>query len=306
MSEIVRYNRIQDYCQRHGLKCLNDMVTVIDFSSINEIEYELMSLGFYAIWLKTSFDGQLTYGLRKYKYINGSVIFVAPNQIFGISSGGKGYAPSGHGLLFNPDFLEGNFMGEMIAKCEFFSYETNEALNVSDIDRRAIINCMSNIKEELLQHNDEHTQQIVLSNTLVLLAHCTRAYHTQYNSRHVISNDLYDRFNKVLEDYFDNHLPEKLGLPTVQYCAGELSLSPNYFGDIIKRVSGKSAKEHIQNVTIEHVKQLLLETHLTISEVAYHTGFKYPHHLSRVFKKLTGLSPYEYRKQMRQNLTPHP
>lgn len=302
MGEISRYEKVRDYCKQIGLKCQNDLIAVVDYSSLQRLPLEVMSFGFYAIFLKESYDGHFTYGLSKYTYQNNSVIFVAPNQIFGIDSVKYEPSPSGYALLIHPDFLAGSPWADRIKQCSFFSYETNEALLVNEKEYQVLLTCLKNIAEELNNPIDSHTQQLVLSNLMVFFSYCTRPYDRQFHQRRTINNEIFERFNQVLEDYYVQGLPETLGLPTVSYCASQLSLSANYFGDLIKRVTGKSAKEHIQQVTIEHVKLLLANKKYNISEVAYKSGFKYPHHLSRVFKKITGLSPFEYRKVIRTSI----
>lgn len=298
MSEIIRLERVPDYCQRYHFDCMNDLVTLVDFSLVSKMKLELMSFGFYAIILKESHDGPLTYGLTKYNYQNGSLIFVAPNQIFG-ADGGTAEEPQGYALLFSTNLFRGmnSAISNQIKEAPFFTYECNEALQLSSNELGAALSVFTNIANELKQPFDSHTYQIVVANILTLFGHCARCYDRQFSEQKVINNELYSQFKKVVDDYYAEGLPEKMGLPSVQYCARKLGLTPNYFGDMIKRISGRSAKEQIQQVTIENVKALLLNRSMNISEVAYKTGFKYPHHLSRVFKKMTGLSPFEYRRK---------
>lgn len=298
MSEIIRLERVRDYCHRYHMECPNELIAIIDYSSVENMRLELMSLGFYAIILKESYEGQITYGLSKYNYNNGSLLFVGPNQIFGID-GGIEEAPLGYAILFHQNLFRG--MPDALKKlCElkFFTYENNEALSVNDLEREIILDCFSNIINELKNPQDQFSNKIIASYIMALLGYVERFYERVLAANKEIKHELYLKFNQILDDYYSSKLPETMGLPTVQYCAKKLSLSPNYFGDIIKRISGTSAKEHIQQVTINQVKKLLMVENLSISEVAYKSGFKYPHHLSRVFKKMTGLSPFEYRRKM--------
>lgn len=299
MSEIIRLERVPDYCQRYHFDCMNDLVTLVDYSLVQKMKLELMSFGFYAVILKESHEGPLTYGLTKYNYQNGSMIFVEPDQIFG-ADGGVVEEPQGYALLFSANLFRSvnTAIAGMIKEAPFFSYDCNEALQLSSSELGAALSCFTNIANELKQPFDNHTYQIVVANILTLFGHCQRCYDRQYSEQKVINNELYNKFRKVIEDYYAEGMAEKMGLPSVQYCARKLGLTPNYFGDMIKRISGRSAKEQIQQVTIENVKALLLDRSLNISEVAYKTGFKYPHHLSRVFKKMTGVSPFTYRRKM--------
>lgn len=298
MSEIIRLERVRDYCHRHNIDCPNELVAVVDYSSVENMRLELMSMGFYAIILKESFEGQITYGLSKYNYNNGSLLFVGPNQIFGID-GGVDPAPLGYALFFHQNLFRG--MPDALKRLndfKLFSYENNEALSLKEHERETVLNCITDIIYELKNPQDQYSNKILANYIMVLLSIIERYEARVVATNKEITHELYLKFDEILENYYSSDLPEKMGLPSVQYCAKQLSLTPNYFGDIIKRISGTSAKEHIQQVTINQVKKLLMDRSLSISEVAYKSGFKYPHHLSRVFKKMTGVSPFEYRRKM--------
>lgn len=176
----------------------------------------------------------------------------------------------------------------------FFSYDANEALHMSEKEKKIILGCIEEIKTELANNIDRHTKQIVTSYLGTMLNHCVRFYERQFITREVSNRGIMGKLETLLNDYFDNNRQEEQGLPSVQYCARELCLSPNYFGDLIKKETGNTATEYIQRFVIERAKILLAEGVLNISETAYELGFKYPHHLTRVFKKVTGRTPYEY------------
>ena len=297
MSEIIRINTIKDFCDRYGFKQLHDLVTIIDYADLASIKHEIFSFGFFAIFLKGNFEGYITYGLSKYSYDEGALLFVGPNQVFGIDGDGVDTNPTGKALLFHPNLLNGLAVQDVIRKHLLFTYETNDALPLNDEQRAVVLQSINAIKSELANKPDNHTRNIVAANVLVLMANCGRYYEQMIAERNEIKDELFTRFNEILNDYFTSGLAERKGLPTVHYCAEQLSLSPNYFGDLIKRLIGRSPKEHIQQVTVEHIKEMLDNRKMTISEISYKTGFKYPHHLSRVFKKITGLTPHEYRKR---------
>ena len=166
---------------------------------------------------------------------------------------------------------------------------------MSERERHIIINCFKEIREELEHAIDKHSKQIVAANIEVLLNHCVRFYDRQFITREIVNRDLLSRFENLLGSYFNSDKPQQLGLPSVAWCAAELHLSANYFGDLIKKETGKSAQEYIQLATVERVKELLTQGKQSISEIAYILGFKYPHHLSRLFKKVAGVTPNEYR-----------
>lgn len=158
-----------------------------------------------------------------------------------------------------------------------------------------IINCFHEIKEELQHAIDKHSKQIITANIEVLLNHCVRFYDRQFVTRETVNKDSLTRFEGLLRDYFASDKPQQLGLPSVAWCADQLHLSANYFGDLIKKETGKSAQEYIQLTTIDRAKELLIEGNKSVSEIAYELGFKYPHHLSRLFKKVVGMAPNEYK-----------
>ena len=166
---------------------------------------------------------------------------------------------------------------------------------MSERERQIILNCFREIKEELEHSIDKHSKQIIAANIEVLLNHCVRFYDRQFIIRKAVNRGLLENFEDLLSAYFESDKPQTIGLPSVQYCAAQLHLSPNYFGDLIKKETGKSAQEHIQLTVIGKVKELLIESNKSVSEIAYSLGFKYPHHLSRMFKNIVGSTPNEYR-----------
>ena len=199
--------------------------------------------------------------------------------------------------MFHPDLLRGTSLGRRMTDYSFFSYSSNEALHMSDREQQIIINCFREIREELQYAIDKHSKQIITANIEVLLNHCVRFYDRQFVTREIVNKDLLTRFEELLRGYFTSDKPQSIGLPSVAWCADQLHLSANYFGDLVKKETGKSAQEYIQLTIIDRAKELLLNSNRSVSEIAYMLGFKYPHHLSRLFKKVTGVSPNEYRIQ---------
>ena len=166
---------------------------------------------------------------------------------------------------------------------------------MSEREKAIVLNCFHEIRAELEHAVDKHTKQIIASNIETMLNHCMRIYERQFVTREISNRSVLDKFEDILRNYFDSDLPQSIGLPTVQYCADKVCLSPNYFGDLIKKETGKSAQEYIQLAVMEKVKERLTESEKTISEIAYDLGFNYPHHLNRMFKKVVGMTPNEYR-----------
>ena len=294
MGEIVKLNTVKDYNDFLGVETLHPLVNVVDMSQLAEISHGLKNFGFYCIYLKQLECGTLLYGRNRYDYEAGTLVFIAPGQVAGIDDGGVSRHPQGWILMFHPDLLWGTSLARQIADYSFFSYESNEALHMSEEERTIVRNLLVSIRDELKQPADRHSRKIVIANIEVLLNHCLRFYDRQFDNRKVLNRDILTRFEGLLRSYLMEENRQQ-GLPSVAWCANQLNLSPNYFGDLIKKETGKSAQEHIQNVIIEKAKEMLVAHDKSVSEVAYALGFKYPHHLSRLFKKYTGESPKEYR-----------
>ncbi|OUP06110.1 AraC family transcriptional regulator [Mediterranea sp. An20] len=297
MSDILDLRTIDDYNQFHGLETQHPLVSLADFSKMEKCPHRRMRLGFYAILLKDEIYGPLTYGRNKYDYEAGTLVFIAPGQVIGIDDGGYTPHPQGYGLFFHPDLIRGTSLSHKMKNYTFFSYEVNEALHMSERERQTVFNCFGEIEEELRHGIDKHSRNIIVSNIEVLLNNCLRFYDRQFATRSVLNSDVLTRFHTLLNSYFNSGKPEELGLPSVAWCADQLHFSANYFGDMVKKQTGKSAIECIHQAVIDKVKDLLLETDKTISEIAYETGFKYPQHLTRLFKSTAGCAPKEYREQ---------
>ena len=295
MGKIITLETVQDYNTLLGYETYHPLVGVIDFLKLESLKYGRKNFGFYAVFLKDLECGDLSYGRSKYDYEKGSLVFVAPGQIAGKETEETILNPRGWALVFHPDFLKGTALGKKIKEYHFFSYEVNEALHMSLRERDIVINCLQEIQTELEQSLDRHSKSIITANIEVLLNYCVRFYDRQFLTREVLNKDILVQFEKLLEDFFDSETPRRIGLPTVKYCASELCLSPNYFGDLIKRETGKSAQQYIQLKIIERIKGHLNQNDKSISEIAYYLGFKYPHHMSRLFKGIIGYTPQQYR-----------
>ena len=202
-----------------------------------------------------------------------------------------------HGLLFHPDLIRGTALGQEIRNYTFFSYEVNEALHLSEEERQTIIDCLNKIQAELEHAIDKHSRRLITANIGVLLDYCLRFYDRQFITRNQQNNDIIVRFERLLDEYFDGPTPQQEGLPSVKYFADKVFLSPNYFGDMIRKQTGKTASEYIQTKVIERAKENLLSSDKTMSEIAYDLGFQYPQHLSRMFKRVAGCTPNEFRAQ---------
>jgi AraC-like DNA-binding protein len=198
-------------------------------------------------------------------------------------------------LLFHPQLIEGTALGKHIQDYTFFSYDVNEALHLSEKERQIVLDCFGKIQYELEQSIDKHSKKLIASNIELFLNYCTRFYDRQFITRDNVHNGILERFEHLLNNYFLSENPANIGLPSVAYCADELNLSSNYFGDLIKKETGKSAQEYIQSKIIDVAKERIFDHNKSVSEIAYDLGFKYPQHFTRLFKQRVGVAPNEYR-----------
>ena len=251
-------------------------------------------LNFFKISYKMNFSGQFKYGQHYYDFDEGGMFFVAPNQITG------GHLPlsdqSGYTLLFHPDFLLGYPLAKKIKEYGFFSYSIHEALHLSENERLTIISVFKSIEEELRSRIDRFSQDVVISQIELLLNHSNRFYSRQFLTRKAVSNDLLQRLEEVLHDYFQSGAPQQKGIPTVQYLAGELNVSASYLSDMLRSLTGQNAQQHIHNNLIEKAKERLSTTQVSVSEIAYELGFEHPPSFSKFFKIKTSISPVEFRR----------
>lgn len=296
-STIQEMPAVSDYCDYFGVETLHPLVSVASFADFLSRPHALRRMGFYCVFLKESYCGEMVYGRTKYDYQDGTMLFSAPGQVIGGTDGKVTPNPKGYALVFHPDLLYGTPLARRMRDYTFFKYESNEALHMSERERTVIRHCFEEIKEELSHGIDKHTKPIVTSYIEALLNHCVRFYDRQFVTREVTNRGVLDRFEQVLADYFESDLPRREGLPTVKHCADAVCLSPNYFGDLIKRETGKSAQEMIQLAILDRAKTLLAESDLSVSEIAWQLGFRFPQHLNRLFKRREGVSPLTFRRQ---------
>ena len=297
-DEIIKLDTIEKYNRILGIKTLHPLVSVTDMSTLKDIKHCCKEFGFYCIYYKNLECGTIQYGRSKYDYQEGTMLFIAPGQIAGINDGGATPSPRGYVLMFHPDLLYGTPLARRMKDYNFFSYDSNEALHMSEREKQIILNCFHEISAELEHAIDKHTKQIIASTIETMLNYCTRFYDRQFITREIPNRGILSRFEKTVHQWFESGKAREFGLPTVQMCASEACLSPNYFGDLIKKELGKTAQEYIRLYVIDRAKELIAENELNVSEIAYELGFKYPHHLTRVFKKVTGMTPNKYRRKV--------
>ncbi|HVW98670.1 MAG TPA: helix-turn-helix transcriptional regulator [Mucilaginibacter sp.] len=295
MEQVERIDTVKQYNDYMGVDTLHPLVSVVNFNEVPAIQYFRRYMNVYAVFLKNIRCGDIVYGCQPYDYEDGTLVFVSPGQVYGIDSKGVAIKPSGYALIFHPDLIKGTYLGKSIKDYSFFSYEVNEALHLSRKERQTIVDCLKKIEEELAQNIDQHSRTLIVSNIELFLNYCQRFYDRQFITRSHAHKDILARFEHLLDDYFRSGKAVLLGLPTVAYCADELHLSPNYFGDLIKKETGNTALDYIQSRLIGEAKTLVFDASKSISDIANELGFKYQQHFTRLFKQKTGLTPNEYR-----------
>ena len=295
MVKPLRIESVAQFNKDRGQKTLHPLVSVLDQSLSNPIEEGRYVSELYIIFLKDEKCDELKYGRNHYDYEEGTLLFIAPGQVFGFEESGKMIQPTGWALVFHPDLIRGTHLGKRINEYSFFSYEANEALHVSDAERGIVLECFNKIQYELAHAIDKHSGTLIVSNIELFLNYCVRFYDRQFVTREHVHNDILVRFESLMDEYFQSDKPQTLGLPSVTYCAEQVNLSPKYFGDLVKKETGKSAQEYIQLKLIDASKEKILDISKSVSKVAYELGFKYPQHFSRLFKQKTGHTPNEYR-----------
>ena len=295
MDDMRRFETINDYNLFNNIETLHPLVSVIDFSKAAPRQGSKMYFGFYTIILKDVICGDLVYGRHIYDYQEGTLVFIAPGQIAGTKSNGETYQPKGHGLVFHPELIHGTSLGRHIHDYTFFGYQSNEALHLSERERKIILDCFSKIEYELERAIDKHSKRLIVSNIEMVLDYCVRFYDRQFITRDNVHKGILERFENLLHRYFESERPQTIGLPSVAWCASELNLSANYFGDLIKKETGKTAQEYIQSKVIDVAKEKIFDQSKSISQIAHELGFRYPQHFTRLFKQKVGYSPKEYR-----------
>lgn len=295
---IQKIPSVAEYCKLRGAETMHPLINLLDYSQLRLLEPATYHFGFYCIFLKETKCGDLRYGKETYDYQEESMVFVAPGQILTVASYLPGITPKGKVLLFHPDFLLGTSLHNILSDYSFFSYDSREALHLSEKEKEQILYILDMIAGELRQNLDKHSKTLVISSLQLLLNYATRFYDRQFITREHINKGIVEKYERLLHSYFESDKPRRFGIPTVFYFAAALNLSANYFGDLIKKETGVSAQEYIQSKLINLAKDRMHDTNTSISQVAYELGFKYPQHFTRLFKQKTGTTPLEYRNSL--------
>ena len=298
MKPVLHLHHISEVDDFIAIKTRHPLVAVVDFSKIEDKveEGDQIICDFYMVMFKNYSCNTIRYGRKTYDFQDGSLVCLAPKQMLTMDTAMEQRPDRlGWGLFFHPDLIRGTALGKTIKDYTFFSYETNEALHLSDKEKQTLYDIVQKIDAELSENIDRHSQTLIVSGIELLLNYCTRYYDRQFITRKAANNDVLAKAEQVLTSYFKSaNLIEK-GLPTVKYLAGEVHLSANYLSDLLKRETGMNAQDHIHHYLIGEAKNLLLNSNKSVSELAFTLGFEYPQYFSRLFKLKTGMTPVEYR-----------
>lgn len=280
------------------LPTLHPLISVVDLSKATRtVDNCRMNYDVYAIYLKNDANCKIKYGRKYYDYQEGTIVSFAPGQYIEVENVPTTASPNVLGLLFHPDLIHGTPLARKISKYTFFDYEQAESLHLSAQERSVIVDCFNKIALELQYPVDSHSRELLVMQIELVLEYCLRFYDRQFCTRAKVNSDTLMRFQELLNHYFDEEEYKSNGLPTVKYFADRVCLSSGYFGDLIKKETGRTAQEIIQDKLIHLSKEQLLHSNAQISEIAYSLGFQYPQHFIRLFKRQVGLTPKEWREE---------
>lgn len=302
MSTFLAIKTITQLHEIFGYKKPNHpLITVLDLADVeisSEFLHKKVGTPFYNITLKTKTSQLFKYGRDYFDFDEGFLFGLSPNQIVEVDETSEKGEMQGWALYFHPDLIRGYPLMEKISDYGFFSYETKEALHLSDKEQETLKNIILKITEEYDSNIDEFSQDVLVSNIELLFNYIKRFYSRQFLTRKAQNTTVLSQFQKLIKTYFTSEAIQLSGLPKVHYFAEKLNLSDSYLSDLLKKETGKNTQEHIHNFVIEKAKNRLVNSNVTVSEIAFELGFEYPQYFSRLFKNKTGQTPIEYRNQL--------
>ena len=294
MKNILKVDSPNDYARFVDAPELHPLVSIIHYDELAPFRHSLNNYGVYGLFIQRQFPNSLSYGMKTLQVSDASIIAVGPGQIGGLEDNGERISLSGWVVLWSPELLHGTELERQIDHFQFFSYFYTDSLRMEPDEWLSITQLVIQMRQELTEHDDSPMlRNILLGYLRLLLEYCNRIYQRQLSQEDRGSNDLLKRFHDLLQQYFREGHQLSQGLPSVNYCASELAYSPSYFGDIIRKATGGTAIGYIHTYIINQAKSLLMNGH-NISETSHMLGFDYPHHFTRLFKKVTGLTPSEF------------
>ncbi|MBL7683908.1 MAG: helix-turn-helix transcriptional regulator [Flavipsychrobacter sp.] len=299
-KKVYTFNTVTEFHKMGGLpKPEHPLVSLVDYGAVEyqTDEKEISWLqNFYSIGLKRNIQGKFRYGQQQYDFDEGLMAFVSPGQLVHLSTEKPAIRPSGFLLLIHPDFMWNTPLAKNVKQYDFFGYAVNEALFLSEKEEAVIIGIFENIQREYHSNIDKFSQNIIIAQIELLLNYCERFYQRQFITRKKGNHQILERLEEILADSFNSSNLVNSGLPTAQYIAGLLHISPNYLGSLLKATTGQTTQQHIHSKLIEKAKEKLSTTNLSVSEIAYELGFEHPQSFSKLFKSKTNISPLEFRQ----------
>jgi AraC-like DNA-binding protein len=294
MKNILRLTNPNVYARYLNAPVLHPLVAVIHYDEISPIHSSLNRYSVYGLFIQKNFPKNLTYGMKMFDAADGSIIAVEPGQIGGKEDDGERIDISGWALLFSPELLHGTDLESRMKDYHFFSYFATETLRMEPAEWGRITQMLTQLRHELEENPDSPAlRPVILGYIRLILEYCNRIYLRQLSKEDKTTTDILKRFHSLLREYYLEGRQMDLGIPSVQYCAGELAYSARYLGDVIHKATGGTAIGYIHSFVIEQGKNLLMNGH-NIGETAHLLGFEFPHHFTRLFKKTTGLTPSEF------------
>ena len=294
MKKILKIDTPNDYARFVDAPEQHSLVSIIHYDELPPFRHSLNNYGVYGLFIQRQFPKDLSYGMKTLQVSDASIIAVEPGQIGGLEDNGERISLSGWVLLWSPELLHGSGLESQIDRYQYFSYFFTGSLRMEPDEWLSITQLLSQMRQELITHEDSPSLRSILLGYLhLILEYCNRIYQRQLSEEDNGGSDLLKRFHDLLQQYFRGNRQLTQGLPTVAYCASELAYSPRYFGDIVHKATGGTAIGYIHNYIINQAKSLLMNGH-NISETSRLLGFDFPHHFTRLFKKMTGLTPSEY------------
>lgn len=297
-SKLIRFISISESHKAFGLpKPQHPLISLMHFNENNPFNTDMAPiydvLNFYKITFITQNNGRLKYGQGYYDYDEGSMLFLAPNQLVGsMEYNSKTYA---YILLIHPDFLLGHNLAKKIKNYGYFSYSFNEALHLSDTEKDIILSVFRIIEQELNSRVDKFSQEVIIAQIELMLSYVNRFYDRQFITRKAVNNNILQKTEVILDEYFNSQQSLNQGIPTVHYLSEKLHLSPGYLSDLLRSLIGQNAQQYIHLKLIEKAKEKLSTTDLSVSEIAYELGFEHSQSFSKLFKNKTSLSPLKFR-----------
>ena len=294
MKNILHVSNPNIYARFVGARELHPLVSVIHYDEVSPIYSSLNHYGVYGLFIQKNFPKNLTYGMKMFDAADGSIIAVEPGQIGGKEDDGEDIYIRGWALLFSPELLRGTDLEARMKDYHFFSYFAVETLKMEPSEWSRITQLLVQLRHELQENEDTPAlRNVILGYIRLILEYCQRIYLRQLSREDKTSSDILKRFHSLLRQYYLDGRQMDLGVPSVQYCAEQLAYSPRYLGDVIHKSTGGTAIGYIHVFVIEQGKNLLMNGH-NIGETAHLLGFEFPHHFTRLFKKVTGITPTDF------------